>query len=123
MGRHWNKPVESRFVTVPPLLRPSPMRPVVEVTILTPPPLSGVKRHQSCSSVEALQDIADAVKHLCSDERFAELEACVKALEEKYKVLAAAYEAEMAEKVMVEAEDVEMDRGSDDDEDATEGGE
>ena len=29
----------------------------------------------------------------------------------------------MAEKVMVEAEDVEMDRGSDDDEDAMEGGE
>ena len=73
--------------------------------------------------MEALRDIADAVRHLCSDEHFAELEARVKALEEKYEVLAAAYEAEMAEKVMVEAEDVEMDRGSDDDEDATEGGE
>ena len=38
-------------------------------------------------------------------------------------VTVVAYEAEMAEKVMAEAEDVEMDRGSDDDEDATEGGE
>ena len=73
--------------------------------------------------MEALWDIADAVRHLCSDERFAELEACVKALEEKYEVLVAAYEAEMAEKAMAEAEDVEMDRGSDDDEDAMEGGE
>ena len=91
--------------------------------VTTPPPLSGIKRHRSHSSVEALWDIADAVRHLCSDERFTELEACVKVLEEKYEVLAAVYEAEMAEKVMVEAEDVEMDRGSDDDEDATEGGE
>ena len=47
----------------------------------------------------------------------------MKALEEKYKVLAVAYNVEMVEKVMAEAEDVEMDRGSDDDEDATEGGE
>ena len=52
-----------------------------------------------------------------------ELEAHVKALEGKYEVLAVVYEAEMAEKVMVEAEDVEMDRGSDDDEDVMEGGE
>ena len=66
-----------------------------------------------CSSVEALRDIADAVRHLRSDERFAELEARVKALEEKYEVLVAVYEVEMVEKVMVEAEDVEMDRGSD----------
>ena len=73
--------------------------------------------------MEAVGDIADVVRHLRSDEGFTELEACVKALEEKYKVLAAAYKAEMAEKVMVEAEDMEMDRGSDDDEDATEGGE
>ena len=73
--------------------------------------------------MEALRDIADAVRHLRSDERFAELEARVKALEEKYEVLAAAYKAEMVEKVMVEAEDMEMDRGSDDDEDAMEGGE
>ena len=73
--------------------------------------------------MEALRDIADAVRQLRSDERFAELEAHMKALEEKYEVWAAAYEAEMAEKVMVEAEDVEMDRGSDDDEDAIEGGE
>ena len=58
--------------------------------------------------MEALWDIADAVRHLRSDECFVELEACVKALEEKYEVLAAVYEAEMAEKVMVEAEDVEM---------------
>ena len=70
--------------------------------------------------MEVLWDIADAVRHLCSDERFAELEAHVKAVEEKYKVLVVAYEVE---KVMAEAEDVEMDRGSDDDEDATEGGE
>ena len=47
----------------------------------------------------------------------------MKVLEEKYKVLAAAYMAEMAEKVMAEAEDVEMNRGSEDDEDAMEGGE
>ena len=96
----------------------------MEVMILTPPPpLSGIKCHQSCSSVEALWDIADAVQHLHSDEHFAELEAHMKALEEKYEVLAAVYEAEMAEKVMAEAEDVEMDRGSDDDEDVMEGGE
>ena len=60
--------------------------------------------------MEVLQDISDAVWHLCSDEHFTELEAHMKALEEKYKVLVVAYKAE-------------MDRGSDDDEDVMEGGE
>ena len=74
-----SRPVPQRAV-------PSGWRPVVEVTIPTPPPLSGVKCHRSCLSVEALQDIADVVRHLCSDERFVEFDARVKALEEKYKV-------------------------------------
>ena len=73
-----NKSTTSKANKSRPVLQravPSGWRPVMEVTIPTPPPLSGIKCHRSCLSVEVLWDIADVVRHLRSDEHFAELEA------------------------------------------------
>ena len=55
----------------------------------------GTKRHRSRSSLEALKDIADAVRQLGSDERFKTLESRLAALEVKVGRLAESLEAEL----------------------------
>ena len=63
-------------------------RPVVEVCVPT-------KHHQSRSSLEALHDIADAVRELKADKQYSSFETRFAALESRVDALAAAFKAEM----------------------------
>ena len=63
-------------------------RPVVEVRV-------PAKRHRSRSSLEALRDIADAVRDLKADKQYSSFETRFAALESRVDALAAAFEAEM----------------------------
>ena len=88
-------------------------RPVVEV----PPPIVGGKHQRSRSSLEALHDIADAVRGLGADERYDKLDARIKALENQVAALAIALEEEMVKKGSEKESDDDGDEETEMDED------
>ena len=88
-------------------------RPVVEV----PPPIVGGKCQRSQSSLEALHDIANAVRGLGADERYDKLDACIKALENQVVALAIALEEEMVKKGSEKESDDDGDEETEMDED------
>ena len=69
-------------------------QPIMEV----PPPIIGGKCQRSWLSLEALHDIANAVRGLGANERYDKLDARIKALENQVAALAIALEEKMVKK-------------------------
>ena len=79
--------------------------------------LATILLQRSWSSLEALHDIADAVRGLGADERYDKLDARIKALENQVAALAIALEEEMVKKGSEKESDDDGDEETEMDED------
>ena len=107
LSNHPGPSEASTSTAVPPvsLTLTTGQQPVIKVCI-------PAKRHQSCSSLEALHDIADAVHELKTDKQYSNFETHFAVLKSQVNALAVAFEAEMvirAEKEKEKAGGEEMD--------------
>ena len=82
-----------------------------------PPPIVGGKHQRSWSSLEALHDIANAVRGLGANKWYDKLDARIKALKNQVAALAIALEEEMVKKGLEKESDDDGDEETEMDED------